>query len=428
MRRKLPLWRSTALLLLLLMATAARGATREYLAQAADVPQVDSITVGGTWVAAETASVQIGNATLIVTTGSDTTTNAQVASVICNAINAVSIDGSKVGKELRNAAGQLLGEFRDVEAVIHPDNTSVVLVRSKVAGQPFGTPSGGNLTVSETSASGTLARASVQAATGRWFWNNTANWTGGSVPATGDDVVFAQGTYGPKYGLPAGTWQPASVTVDATVGSGYAIGLADWNTANGLGYREYRPVDVQFNNDHSAATLYTIGRGTGTGARLMRFTHTGTAVDQIAGIVYGTDTPSGTAYALYLKCGATNEGTLKILKGSVAIAAAKGETAGFGTSATNGLEVGYVSALTTDATVLVGAGCDLNDTTVIASGGTVELRSDVKDVGASALLKVLGTGTVVKVAGSGAAAPPGTLPRANQEGGHADGAQRGHDR
>jgi hypothetical protein len=390
----------------LLLSAPAAAATREYLAQAADVPQIDSITVGGTWVATETASVQIGNATLTITTGSDTLTTAQVASVIANAINAPSIDASKIGKELRNAAGQLLGEFRDVEAVIHPDNTSVVLVRSKVAGQPFGTPAGGNMTVSETSTSGTAVRASVQAATGRWHWNNTTNWTGGVAPTTGDDVVFSLGTAGPKYGLPAGTWQPASVTIDATVGTGYAIGLADWNVANGLGYREYRQVDVQFNNDHTAATLYTIGRGTGAGARLMRFTHTGTAVDQLKGIVYTTDTPSGTSHALYFRSGATNEGTLKILKGSVALAAGKGETLGLGTSSTKGLEIGYVSTVATDASVLVGQGCDLNDTTVVVSGGTVELRADVKDVGASALLKIIGNGTLVKVAGDGTAASP----------------------
>jgi len=386
----------------------ASAATREYLAQAAAVPQIDSITIAGTWLQGETASVQIGNSTLTVTTGSDTLTTAQVASVIANAINASSIDGSKVGKELRNAAGQLLPELRDVEAVIHPDNTSQVLVRSKVAGVPFGTPTGGNMTVTETSTSGTATRASVQAATGPWHWNNTANWTGAILPATGDDLVFAQGTYGPKYGLPAGDRQPASVMVDATVGAGYAIGLADWNTANGSGYREYRQVDVQWDNAHTTHTLYTIGRGTGAGARLMRFTHNGTDAsgDQLAGIVYTTDTPSGTSHALYLKCGATNDGALKILKGSVAIAAAKGETAGFGTSATNGLEIGHVATIATDANVLVGQGVDLNDTTVIVSGGTLELRCDVKDVGATAMLKIIGTGTNVKVAGDGTAASP----------------------
>src|SRR3970282_1136366 len=189
----------------------ASAATREYLAQAAAVPQIDSITIAATWLQGETASVQIGNSTLTVTTGSDTLTTAQVASVIANAINASSIDGSKVGKELRSAAGQLLPELRDVEAVIHPDNTSQVLVRSKVAGVPFGTPTGGNMTVTETSTSGTATRADVQAATGPWHWNNTANWTGAILPATGDDLVFAQGTYGPKDGLPARDPQPASV-------------------------------------------------------------------------------------------------------------------------------------------------------------------------------------------------------------------------
>jgi hypothetical protein len=397
---------SLAAVLLLLLASLSAATTREYLAQAADVPQIDSITVGGTWAQADTASVTIGNSTLTVTLGSDTTTTAQVASAVSNAINAPTIDGSKIGKELRNAAGQLIGEFRDVEAVIHPDDVDVVLVRSKVAGQPFGTPAGGDMTVAEVSTSGTIARASVQAATGRKWWSNTANWTGGTLPVTGDDLVFHEGDYGPQYGLPAGSWQPASVTVDANLGTSYAIGLPDWNRANTLGYREYRQVEVEFNNDHTAATLYTIGRGAGTCAQLMRFTHTGTAVDQIKGIVYKTGTASGTSHALYFTCGATNEGALKILRGSVALAAAQGDTASFGTPSTNGLEIGYVSSVTADSDVLVGAGCDVNDTMVIVSGGAVELRADVADSAGASLLKVLGTGTVVTVAGDGTAASP----------------------
>jgi hypothetical protein len=175
-----------ALLLLLALASRAAAATTYYVGQAADVPQIDSIVVGGTWAAADTVSVKIGNATLTVTLGSDTTATATIAQAIVNAINATEIGNSLVGAEMRNAAGQKLGEFRDVEALIDPANTSKVLVRSKVAGVPFydvaDVAAPFTLAASKSSAAGTVTVASVQVATGREWWNAAANWSAGSAP------------------------------------------------------------------------------------------------------------------------------------------------------------------------------------------------------------------------------------------------------
>lgn len=304
---------------LLLLAAQLHAATREYDAEAAPVPQIDSITIGGTYAATETVACTIGNATLTVTLGTDTTTTSQVADALKRAINASTIDENKVGAEKRSAAGQLLPEFRDVEAIIDPASSSVVLVRSKVAGVPFGTPSGGNMTVAEGSASGTIVRASVQAATGPWHWNNAVNWSSNTLPVNGDTTVFVGTTNGPKYGLP--TSLEATLNVHQSfVGT---IGLAQLNTANGATYPEYRTRFVILDDTGSGTSItHLIGLGDGAGSPLINVLHSyaGTGL-VVNAVVYNTGTPTiaGTKALNLVIRNEDSSGTVSISKGSVNI-------------------------------------------------------------------------------------------------------------
>jgi len=294
------------------------AATREYDAQAPAVPQIDSVDFGGTYADTESYSVTIGQSVLTVTLGDDTTTLAQVASTLKNAINANEIDENKVGSEKRNAAGQRLPEFRDVEAIIDPADSSIVLVRSRVAGVPFGTP-GGDLTVSESSASGTITRGAVQAASGPWHWSAAKNWSGDTAPVDDDVARFPNGNQGPKYGLPTNL----EVTIQVDMAFVGEIGLRPINTSNGMPYGEYRQQDVQLTNAGTGTAItHLIGLGNGPGSSWININHT-SAADLVTSVtVYNTGPGSGATNGRACRLKISNPssaGTVTVSGGAVEI-------------------------------------------------------------------------------------------------------------
>lgn len=311
------------LLASLAVAGLASAATREWVAQAGDMPQIDSITVAGTWAAGDTGSITIGNSTLTVTCGSDTTTTSVIATVIKEAINATTIDSNLVGAEQRTAAGQLLGEFRDVVASIDTGNSSRVLVRSKVAGVPFydvaDVAAPFTLSASETTAgSGTLTAASVQVATGKNWWNKATNWSGGVVPANGDTIVVANSSVPIMYGMPktADLLAPAALDIDQSFTG--RLGLPIYNA---IGYAEYRERTPDLRDDGTNSNTLTIriGRGAGLGSPLINLKSTMVHANSTAFYhVYNTGKPQGTDYALTIDYNGNNTGAdVNISGGSV---------------------------------------------------------------------------------------------------------------
>lgn len=332
------------------LASSALAATKTYVAQAGAIPQIDSITVANTWAAGDTATVAIGNSTLTVTCGSATTTTSQVADVLKRAINATRIDENLVADEARNGAGQLIGEFRDVEAIIDPTNSSRVLVRSVTPGVPFGTP-GGNMTVSEvTAGSGTVTRASVQAATGPWHWNNIKNWDTGSVPVNDDVVVFKDTTNGPKYGLPNGSLE---VTLNVYQSFTGTIGLP---LLNANGYTEYRQTYLRLDDAGSGTNIaHRFGLGqTGAGSPLINLKHTAL---KCSPIIYNTGQPVAAGTKALNLCCTVNTSTLDIVDGSVNWGSQDGGTSAFvSVSQTSGESAGINGLYTTAATLSVRGG------------------------------------------------------------------------
>jgi len=389
--------RASLLIFFALVASQLFAATVEYVAKAGARPQIDSITVSGTWAAGETGTVTIGNSSLIVTCGTTTTTTSQVADVIKRAINATQIDGNLVGDESRSFAGQLVGEFRDVEAIIDPTNTSRVLVRSVKAGVPWGTPgaSGGPIsamTVADTAAAGALARASVQTATGPWHWDNATNWSGGAVPANNDTVVFAGTKDGPKYGLPDDALE---VYINQYQSFEGWIGLPLLNMENGVTYSEYRQRFVRL-NDAGAASDAPHRFGLGVSGKGSSCINVRQKLISGSPVVYNTGPPLREGlYALNICCTVTTS-SLNVLAGSVDFSSVDGSTSAYGTYTQTGGTARGIKAIDSSATVKMHGGtCLLGSTTGI---GTVSVRGGTarfeNQTGTVANMEIYPAGTV----------------------------------
>lgn len=345
----------------LLLAAPLSAATLDYVAKAGARPQIDSITVANTWAAGDTATITIGNAPLVVTCGSSTTTTAQVADVIKRAINATRIDENLVADESRSAAGQQIGEFRDVEATIDPTNSSRVLVRSVVAGVPFGTP-GGNMTATEvTAGSGTVTRASAQTATGPWHWDNTANWSTGAVPVNDDIVVFRGTAHGPKYNFPAAI----EVTVHTYMSFTGPIGLAQINTSNGVPYAEYRTRYLTLDEGGTGTALtHLLGMGQGAGSPNIFISHNSPTTLVVSATIYNTGKsaiPGVKSVNLIIRNPVGTNGVVTIIGGTADLGAQNGLDPSWGTLNLSGKETDVLVVNQTPG-----------DATVNQSGGTLE--------------------------------------------------------
>jgi hypothetical protein len=360
----------------------ALSAERTYDAECQAQPQIDSITVAGTWAEDDTGSVTIGNSTLVVTAASDTTTTAQIADAIRRAINANTIDENRVGSESRSAAGQKLAEFRDVEAAISASDSSVVLVRSKTPGVPFFAVGGSTLSVADT-ASGSLTAASVQAAQGPWHWNIAKNWSSDTAPVDDDTVVFRDTTNGPQYGLPNGSLEVTPTFFSTFTGQ---VGLPLLNTANGQTYTEYRQRYVRTDDAGGGSAIAAVfGLGPGPGSPLINWKFSTLPLNAV---VYNTGQPRiANTKALNL-CATSNTSTLRILNGSVDCSSQDGGTSAWATLEVSGASdvMAYLAMKAAGAVTVSAGNLVLGGTTALASvtlyGGNVTLHNQTGTISA----------------------------------------------
>ena len=202
-------------------------ATLRWLGAAQDIRQEQTVTVSGTWAQGETGSLIINNKKLTITAGASVATT-DIAAAINAAISAGSATENLVGDETRNFGGREIPEFREVVSTV---SGSVVTLKSYVPGVPF------TLTVSDTAASGALATSVTVAATGKNFASNAANYTGGSLPADDDNLVFDSGDVSVLYGLTYFRDNAIDLNITRTTDYSGQIGLPPQNN---LGYVEYR--------------------------------------------------------------------------------------------------------------------------------------------------------------------------------------------
>lgn len=190
----------------------------------AAVKQVSTITIGGTVAIGDVITIKAGFGALAITMAAAGT--AAAAAQIQAALSATGIPA-----ELAECAYTVAG--------------SVITATAKVAGVPI------TFTGSATG-SGTVTVATPTAATGPNFVNVAENWSGSTLPTTGDDISIESGP-SLLYGLTTITQVMASVTIEAEFNG--TIGLPETNVS---GYPEYRVQHWSINT-----AKLSIGQGAG---------------------------------------------------------------------------------------------------------------------------------------------------------------------
>jgi hypothetical protein len=328
-------------------------ATRNYISNGRPVNRVVTITVAGTWVAAETITLTIASVEFVITIGSLVTTT-QVATTIKEAVNGTTLTDTTATclPTIAQGGAQVIPMFSELTAT---SSGAVVTITSS---KEF------TLASTETSTSGTVTDASVSSADGLYHFGNQDNWSGNTVPVDTDTIVFDAGSRGPLYGLlPA--IQPAAVEIpNSFLGK---IGLAEINIDNpAKTYSETRTKYLTF-DDNSATTTYTIGHGVGTGSGRLRLSAgAGQAVWNVRGS--GTRELTSTPCVLLIGTHASNE--LNNFDGDVGVAFYGGETSTLATLR-NG------SGARSVAKTWCGSGVTLSSCTVTMNGGTLTTNSAI---------------------------------------------------
>ena len=162
-------------------------ATKYWLGSTAQVPQVYTITITGTWAAGDYINIyppslyhrETGSAIgqgCKITMGSSGLTVANVADKVYRAFGASAHDDNLLDDESRNLGGQEMPELAEFSAS-YPGTGAVVTVTG-----PPGVAAYFYMALN-TAGDGSLTQATVQSATGKWFWDNGENWSGGvSLP------------------------------------------------------------------------------------------------------------------------------------------------------------------------------------------------------------------------------------------------------
>lgn len=231
---------------------------RSYLGHAANIKQVNTLTIANTWTAADTITLTIANIDVLITIGSLITT-AQVAQTVYEAFTGNTFTDTTAS--VSPAAGAIdIGQFYEIEASV---SGSVVTLKSRTAGVPF------TITATESTAStGTATMATATSATGASTFGQADNWSANTVPVDADDIVFEQGSQSCQDGLTPAI-QPGEFQHWMTY-TGW-IGRPEKNKTNSAKpFTDYRTKALTFDDNASATATYKLGMGTGQGAEGIR--------------------------------------------------------------------------------------------------------------------------------------------------------------
>lgn len=319
-------------------------ATVRWRGDAKAVAQVNTVTP---------ANVGIGN-TFTVTCNGKTMTYTAVDTVVATVVTGI------VALFTANDQSNAVPEFTEVTAT---DSTTHVTLTAKTLGKPF------TITSSASGGTATLTSATTTASSGPNDASIAANWTGGAVPTTNDDVIFDDSDSDCLWNLGAITDALTSFTTTPT-----------WTGAIGLNqdagdYVEYRTRDLL-----CKATTITINS---PGCQRMRL-NASTTQTLVNVVEIGTSDTIGLPALNFIGTNASN--VMNVSKGSVGIAAVAEQTATVAT-----LRVGYKDSVHGDVTLFGGAGLTL--TTLEQSGGNVTL-----EVGLTTINKYAGNLTLLKSA------------------------------
>ncbi len=218
----------------------------KFRGDATQIYQLETISVGGTWVAGETATISINgkDATHTVATGLTS-----VSDVVAGLIAAI--------------AASLDGEFTELTwANADPDITAT----ANFAGVPH------TISVSETSALGTISNVTTETSSGP-NQLSAENMSSGSLPIASDTLVFEDTAQNLSYLLTA---IDGTLLTELQIKASYTgqIGLKNTNVSVTPTYDEYRDRFLVVD-----ATNITIGEGDGNGSSRLQLDCSGQASD-----------------------------------------------------------------------------------------------------------------------------------------------------
>lgn len=330
-------------------------ATKRWIGRAENISHIVTLTVGGTWVAGETATLTIGGAACKLTAGAAVTTS-DIAAAIVAMVNG----SAAIGTEQRTTLGSSLAQW---SGIIATQSTNTVILTNTRAGVPF------SVTIAETAAAGTVTQATTQQATGRNWLNNINNWSDGANPAAGDTIIFDDSDVSVLYGID----QITDTMVETVFGPRFigAFGLEEQNSG---GYQNYLPTYVTWRS-----TVVRIGAGpSGFGSGLIKID-----AGAVQTSIYVTQTAAAVgSYSVQWK--GTHASNLVVVDGPASFAAAilPDETSVIAT-----LRVGP------SADVYIGRG--------VSGLGTVSVSGGVLVVDDDPITSLTQTGGEVTINGSG---------------------------
>jgi hypothetical protein len=305
-----------------------------WLGSAVSVQQVRTYTVGGTPSAGDLFLLTVGAKTFSYAAAASPT----AASVAAGLAAMLQASNTTLNPELAQLA----------IAYVAPNTWFTV---TGMAGVPFDVQTALG---ADNVGSGTFNWTDTIPATGPNFANAAANWSGGAVPVSGDNLFLTNSSVSILYGLDMSSVTGVSVTVDATFTG--TVGLPrNRGTAGGPSFAEYLPQYWQI-----GATNCTINTG---GGRFKLDTGSGGTSIVVTGAASSAE--AGIKTILWIGTG-TN--TVSISKGSFAAANFPGENA-----AISELTQEWQTNQAGDSDVRLGPGCDV--ATVHKTGGTLEINA-----------------------------------------------------
>ena len=319
------------------------------------VAQVNTVTVGGTAANGQVYSITInGKVASYTANGSDT--NASITAALLVSI--------------QNAQSSIL----ELAEMTWASPTATTLTATA------NTPGYDFAFTSSATGTGTLVTSTTTANKSPNDWSLASNWSGGSVPATGDSVYLRSSSVNITQGLSQSGVTLALLDIDSTYTG--QIGLPDINVSGGAtsGYSEYRGVYLAI-----SATKINVGRGTGQGSSLIRLN---VGSNQCTLNIYATSSPpSQGAYVVdFLGTHASN--AVNASRGSFMVAGKPGTT-----STISVANIGSQGSPASDVQALFGDGCTLG--TVLQEAGTVQYNCSLTTLTiASGIAQILGTSTI----------------------------------
>lgn len=317
----------------------------------------------------------VGNAPAKAQINTITPANVGIGNTFTVTINAKAITFTATAGTVANVTAGLTAllrasEWGEFTEITWTDSTTHITATANTAGKPF------TQTSSATGGTATNTTATTTASSGPNDLNLAANWSGTTLPTTGDDVIFDNSDIDVLYNLSALSAETMlTVLVDRTFRG--RIGLPEINE-DGDEYVEYRAQYLTW-----GATTQTVNTA-GPRCKISN------AAVQTA-LTIDSEGQSEDELPCILWKGTHASNVVTVLRGDVGVAFYGGESAVIAT-----LTIGFQDSQTSDATVYVGTPTTL--TTVTMHGGDVTINSAATTVTKRAgTLTIRGTGAYTTI-------------------------------